>query len=400
LDISKSGINLFIEDITYINDMNVALTVKRGPINELLYLSGLNRTSWPETGPPMKSTTIFYFINLQTYEVRRDIMWTIKFSELSDTKYSLLCSTDSMLPKLGAYMALTTEFTIKVILLVVNSYILNLFGILEGIISKDSICNGRKLNHHALDNCNYHPLSMSPLGDVWVRMDRSFDSLVFSTLQYFGVLFGFEFESRNWMKNFIVVMRGPDSEFSQGIIRGVSRGVAAGASAFISVMFNSVYTFFFVIDEVIIKYILQQIHNKYEGIQRSEFYFFSFSNLIFDSIASGSMKKSVLGSQYKICHEYAEITGDPSSPLGKTVFHTCVSIFEMVYALMKAISSIITLSALTDCVCDIDPLSLRDDIDLFTANCEYKLPTELRLELYAFLQGRNQRSGYCSTLIN
>jgi len=44
LKTSNSIINLFIEDITYLNDMNVIITIKRGPIKELLRLSGLNRT--------------------------------------------------------------------------------------------------------------------------------------------------------------------------------------------------------------------------------------------------------------------------------------------------------------------------------------------------------------------
>jgi len=166
----------------------------------------------------MKSASVYYFLNLQTYEVRQDIMWAPKFSDLTDSKYSLLCSKDTILPKVGAYIALTAELTIKTVLLVVNSYVLNFFGIMEGIISKDTLCSGHKLNHYALDNCNHHPLSMAPLNAMWTRMDRSFDSLTFSTLRYFGILFGLEASSQTWLKNVIVSVKGPDSGYSQGII--------------------------------------------------------------------------------------------------------------------------------------------------------------------------------------
>ena len=400
LKTSNSIINLFIEDITYLNDMNVIVTIKRGPINELLHLSGLNRTEWPSSAPPMKSASVYYFLNLQTYKVRQDIMWAPKFSDLTDSKYSLLCSKDTILPKVGAYIALTAELTIKTILLIANSYILNLFGIMEGIISKDTLCNGRKLNHYALDNCNHHPLSMAPLNAMWTRMDRSFDSLTFSTLRYFGILFGLEASSQTWLKNVIVSVKGPDSGYSQGIISGISRGAMSGMSVIIRTMFTSVYSFFFIIDEIMIKYIVQQLENKYFGSQQAEFVFFSMSNLLFDSIASGTMKSSLLGSQYKICQEYSEATGDAQSPIGKTVFHTCVSIFEMVYAAIKVVSSTITLSALVDCTCDIDPKALRKNVDIFTNKCEHRLPSQMRLELYSFLQGSNKNTKHCSILMN
>jgi len=203
------------------------------------------------------------------------------------------------------------------------------------------------------------------------------------------------------MKNVIVSVKGPDSGYSQGIISGISRGAMSGMSVILHTMLTSVYSFFFIIDEIMIKYIVQQFENKYFGSQQAEFVFFSRSNLLLDSsIASGTMKSSLLGSQYKICQEYSEATGDAQSPVGKTVFHTCVSVFEMVYAAIKVVSSAITLSALVDCICDIDPKALRKNIDVFTNKCEHRLPSQMRLELYSFLQGSNQNTKQCSVLIH
>jgi hypothetical protein len=380
--------------------MNVVISVKRGPIDEFMHVAGLNTTAWPQTSPQMKTVTIHYFVNLQTLEVRRDAMWTRKFSTLADSKYSLLCSTDTVIPQYGRYIALTTELSLKVVLLFSNSYLLNLFGIIEGIISKDKLCNGRKMNHYALDNCKYHPLSTYHLQDIWVRMDRSFDTLTFASFRYIGVLFGFDYGLQNWMKNVVVALKGPDSGYTNGIIRAVSRGIASGMSVVLTVTATSFYTLFFVVDEIILKYILQQLENTFNGAQKREYIFFAMSNLFFDSITSGTLKNGPLGSQYKICREYAEATGDVESPLGLVIFHTCVAVFEGMYAGMQVISSVVTLSALTECVCNIDPRTLNSKIDLFEEKCAYKLPATLRPELLMFMQNTKRQSNQCSILIN
>jgi len=396
---SNSPINLFIEDITYLNDMNMILTIKRGPIGEFLHVAGMNTTAWPDTAPPMQSSSVHYFINLQTYEVRRDVMWLRKFSTLADSKYSLLCSSDSVVPAYGTYIALTTQLSLKAVLLLTNSYMLNVFGIIEGIISKEKLCNGRKMNHYALDNCKYHPLSTYHLQDMFVRMDRSFDSLTYATVRYFGVLFGFETDLQNWATNSIVVMAGPDSGYKDGIIRAVSRGVFAGMSVLLTVMTTSFYSLSFFVDEIFLKYIIQQLENQFLGSQEKEFVFFAFSNLIFDSIATGTLKSGPLGSQYKICQEYALLTGDAASPLGMAVFHTCAAVFEGIYAIVQVVSSVVTLSALTECICNIDPRVLNTNLDFFEQKCMYKLPATLRPELFMFIQGAGVLNKQCSILI-
>jgi len=397
---SNSMINLFIEDITYLNDMNVILTIRRGPIGEFMHVAGLNTTAWPDTAAAMQSTSVHYFINLQTYEVRRDVMWLRKFSTLADSKYSLLCSSDSVIPAYGTYIALTVQLPMKLAVILVNSYMLNIFGIVEGIISKEKLCNGRKMNHYALDNCKYHPLSTYHLQDLWVRMDRSFDVLTFSTVRYLGVLFGFETGVQNWMKNAIVVAAGPDSGYTDGIIRAVSRGILAGISVILTVTTTSFYSLSFAIDEIFLKYIIQQLENQFQGPQKMEFVFFAFSNLLFDSIAKGTLKSGPLGSQYKICQEYAEFTGDPGSPLGMAIFHTCAAVFEGMYAAIQVVSSVVTLSALTECICNIDPRALGANIDVFEQKCTHKLPATLRPELFMFIQGAAVRNRQCPILIN
>jgi len=101
---SGAAVNLYIEDIVYIDDLNVVISVRRGPVEELLWLVGLNSSAWPEDRT-MKSQTIHYFLNMETLEFRVNAQWTHSSSEVSNGQYSILCQSDNMVPKLGSFTA-------------------------------------------------------------------------------------------------------------------------------------------------------------------------------------------------------------------------------------------------------------------------------------------------------
>ena len=101
---SGAAINLYIEDIVYVNDLNVVISVRRGPVEEFMWLVGLNDTAWP-ADKPTKSRTIHYFLNMETLQIRVDAQWTHSTSDISNGQYSILCQTDTMVPIVGSFVA-------------------------------------------------------------------------------------------------------------------------------------------------------------------------------------------------------------------------------------------------------------------------------------------------------
>ena len=101
---SGTPVNLYIEDIVYIDDLNVVISVRRGPVEELLWLVGLNSTAWP-ADRVMKSGTLHYFLNMETMEIRANAQWTHSTSDVSNGQYSILCQTDNMVPIFGTFAA-------------------------------------------------------------------------------------------------------------------------------------------------------------------------------------------------------------------------------------------------------------------------------------------------------
>ena len=59
--------------------------------------------------------------------------------------------------------------------------------------------------------------------------------------------------------------------------------------------------------------------------------------------------------KYKICQEYALLTGDAASPLGVSVFHTCAAVFEGIYAVVQVVSTP-ALCLVVECGCGSWPL--------------------------------------------
>jgi hypothetical protein len=101
---SGQHFNLFIEEIVYMDALNVIISVKRGPILEFLWLAGLNRTVWP-ADREMQSRTVHYFLNMQTLRIQTDVAWKAERSENSLGKYSILCQSDTLVPEFASFMA-------------------------------------------------------------------------------------------------------------------------------------------------------------------------------------------------------------------------------------------------------------------------------------------------------
>jgi len=307
----------------------------------------------------------------------------------------------------------------------VNSYMLNLYGILEGMISNEPICDGRGMNHYALDNCNTHPLSMRPVYDQMIKVHRQLDQVVAKMVAYIGIIFGIQDSTQRLAYNSLLTFAlgplskssdflhklkiGGDAEYMAKIadsFKSVSEsgvnGIGAFVGGFTQAIFASMHGMFFIYDELFLKYVTSIIQNKhYKDKNDVEVAFFAFSNLVFDSIALGPMKNVLITPQYRVCQTYSQLTGDSQSAAGKTIFHTCAAVIEVFYAAMQVISSTITLSAVSDCICNINEFE-NEFVDVFEQRCRYKMPEALHPQLVEFILSRNNQNSVsiCATLVN
>lgn len=87
----------------YIDALNVAISVKRGPIDEFLLLTGLNLTAWPQD-IHMQSESIYYFLNMDTLKIQTDVARKVETSENSEGQYSVLCQSDILVPNVASFV--------------------------------------------------------------------------------------------------------------------------------------------------------------------------------------------------------------------------------------------------------------------------------------------------------
>jgi len=314
---------------------------------------------------------------------------------------------------------------VKMASILVNSYAFNLYGILEGMISNEPICDGRGLNHYALDNCNSHPLSMRPVYNQVIKVHRQFDQVSAKTIAYIGIIFGLNDGTQRLAYNsFLAFAIGPlakssrflrtlkigeDTEYLrrisasfQSISSSGVTGIGALVGGFVQAIFASMHGVFYVYDEILLKYVTSLIQNKhYQDKNDAEVAFFALSNLVFDSIALGPMKNVLITPQFRVCQTYSQLTGDTQSAAGKTIFHACAAVVEVFYASLQVVSSTITLAAVSDCICNINEYE-NEFIDVFEQRCRYKLPEALHPQLMEYIQTRTQQNSVsvCAVLVN
>ena len=308
--------------------------------------------------------------------------------------------------------------------ILVNSYGVNLYGIIEGMISNVAICNGRGLNHYALDNCNTSPLSMRPVYEQMIKVHRQLDQVIAKTVAYVGILFGLDEGVQQLTYNSLLAFAlgplskssayldqmkvGGDAAYLQNIASSFksvadsgTAGIAGMVGGFVQAVFGSLHGMFFVYDELVLKYLKSLIQNRNSQAHHGgEVYFFAFSNLLFDSIALGPMKNTLITPQYRMCQTYSQLTGDSQSATGKVIFHSCASIIEVFYASMQVVSSTITLAAVSDCVCNINA-NENEPADQLEQRCRHKLPEALHPQLVEYMatRGRSNSAKMCATLV-
>jgi len=208
--------------------------------------------------------------------------------------------------------------------IVLNSYVFNLYGIMEGMVSETPLCEGRGLNHYALDNCNSMPLSMRPVYEQLVKVHRQLDQVLAKMVAYFGVVFGMQLSTQQLAYNSLLAFAlgplsqsnaylddlkiGGDAEYMQKIaesFEGIAEKGVAGVGAFVGgtvqAVFASMHGMFYLYDEIFLKYVVTLVRNKkFKGRYEMDASFFALSNLVFDSIATGTMKTTLVAPQYSL----------------------------------------------------------------------------------------------------
>jgi len=269
------------------------------------------------------------------------------------------------------------------------------------------------------------PLSMRPVYEQLVKVHRQLDQVLAKMVAYMGVVFGIEESTQKLAYNSLLAFAlgplakssayldklkiGGDAEYMQKIaesFESITEKGVAGLGAFfggtVQAVFASMHGMFYLFDEIFLKYVVTLIRNKnFSGKFDLDASFFALSNRVFDSIATGAMKTTLVAPQYRVCQTYSQLTADTQSALGKTVFHSCVAVIEVFYAAMQIVSSTITLSAVSDCICNINP-NEREFVDRYEERCRYKMPESLHPRLVEFMVVRNRRASVsvCSVLVN
>ena len=242
---------------------------------------------------------------------------------------------------------------------------------------------------------------------------------------YIGIIFGIQDSTQRLAYNLLLTFPlgplskssdflhklkiGGDAEYMAKIVdsfkslsqSGVN-GNGAFVGGFVQAIFSNMHGMFFVSNELFLKYVSSIIQNKhYKDKNDVEVAFSAFSNLVFDSIALGPMKNVLITPQYRVCQTYSQLTIDSQSAAGKTIFRTCASVIEVLYAAMQVISVTITLLAVSDCICNINECE-NEFVDVFEQRCQYKMPEALHPQLVEYIQSRNDRNSVsiCATLVN
>lgn len=146
---------MFVEDISYYNEHNVVVVVRRGPLSELYFEAGLNTVDCDDA---VERTlhSVYYFVSTETLEVQA---WTPHQSPSSkallNAGLGVMCVSDNVMPTIGSLLASTWVMWVEAASSVLIKYALNVFGIVESMSGHRGRCNGENLMHSAYERCQY-----------------------------------------------------------------------------------------------------------------------------------------------------------------------------------------------------------------------------------------------------
>ena len=172
---SPRKFDLWVESLEYFDELNVAVSVRRGSLNELRILY------FPETittEEPNQGYTVTYFISTQnTSMIREGSPWlpeNIYPKVLVGT--AVLCPALNVLPEIGTFVGESFAAGGLLVKMVMN-LLFNPFAISELLVSRGVACPDNTLLHSALDNC----------GQALYSLDAFYDSVDNANAAFWGV---------------------------------------------------------------------------------------------------------------------------------------------------------------------------------------------------------------------
>ena len=397
--IEGTEVNMFVEDITYYDEKNVVVMVRRGPLTEYYFESGLNSQE-RNTEIERLSYTVYYFVNTDTLEVRKWTPYSLFPNNVEkQTDFGVLCVSDDVMPLLGSLFFSFPVLYTKLISTLLNDYVLNLLGLLDNFVSRGTRCDGSNLMHTSYDLCVAPIFSLHHIYYEYLAFDalttvclRRFASFILDRIGQTGIL-----------NNFAVAII---DVFTGSTVYSIFQFGAFIASAVIESFVAAVYTVFWVYNEIFIVTLKKIMHSTFR--MNSELTFSRFVNHIassvYESIQSGRMRDYALSPYEGLCISYGAATGDIQSPLGKFVVYSCLFSTNSISVAITTVSTVYTVGTITECICGLYENTRSIDISLIEKECKQKMPSTLWISYLTFLRQQSNDRGripkeICSDLV-
>jgi len=398
--------NLFVEDVAHFDDLNVAVAVRRGLLADLLYEAGRGPLRGERRGG-----TVFYFVNLRTLEARRDRPWPRAVASTHEATYGMLCPGDTLVPPFASAVASLAAVWLKLGELVLNQYVLNIFGVLESIAANrakdERLCMRGAQGHYAFFPCAPGPLSAAPVYDVFLGFHARVLTCTQASLGYITYLTQIPLSEHESSQGGAYAFAPTNLRFTADVLRALRASLAAGVGIVAQSAATSFYGAVFAYEHVALPYMRALIQRKFSGNLRETLVAaaYTLSNTVHDAVASNALDDTLMLPAEQSCLSLAMLTGDSRRPVGVAVHHSCLALFEGAKGALRLGPALVTLSAITTCVCAQEmPLLGWAGVVNADGVCGHMIPSGLRAQYQrVFAQTRGARGDYgrlCATLVD
>tara|TARA_B100001142_G_scaffold188305_1_gene187467 strand:- start:15753 stop:23849 length:8097 start_codon:yes stop_codon:yes gene_type:complete len=345
--------NLFIESVSYFDELNVMVAVRHGFLRYIKHDVGLRLPDDPQCPypEPERSETRIYFVHTRTLALRRDRPWSV----------NRIAKTDRLVPDIMTLVAKNILIGVETTELVVNRYMLNLFGILEQKFYGEGENDVGFLLHHGAYENTHLPLSVKPIAKQIVNMYSHMDLTVLKTFRYLSLFIGLDPNVAHWSHN--------------AVIAAINLATSAALTGFMALSF--------LWDEILLRFVDENIRASQNNIILTVFR--AISNLVFDSLENNQMKNIVFGPALMFCNRLPHVTLDSGGPLGQTAFHACRAVVEVYYAGVRTFSTMVVFSDASNCICSVEN---RQDV----SECLEIMPDSIQEHYRAYWSDKDPRN--------
>jgi len=384
--------NLFVEDVAYVDGLNVAVAVRRGLLANLLYEAGRGPLRGPRNGG-----TVYYFVNTRTLAVRRDRAWPQPVASTHEATYGMLCPSDTLVPPFASALASLAAVWLKLGELVANQFVLNVVGVLESIAANraqdERLCVRGAQAHYAFYPCAPGPLSLAPVYAVFLGFHARVLTCTQASLGYLSYLTQIPLSEHESSQGGAYAFAPTNVRFTAGVLRALRSSLATGVGVVAQTAATSFYGAVFAYEHIALPYVRALIQRRYGGNLRETLVAvaYTLSNTVHDAVASNALDDTLMLPAEQSCLSLAMLTGDSTRPIGVAVQHSCLALFEGAKGALRLGPAIVTLSSITTCVCAQEmPLLGWAGVVNADGLCAHMIPSGLRAQYQrAFARARS-----------